>query len=270
MFVSGWTGKSSGATVSFPNESAKYGEAIFSSMDNANNLPLLQIDSLSKKYGDQTILASASLRLAQREVMALCGLSGCGKTTLIRIICGLIPFDSGNLKIGETLITKASPYPAMLYGKIGVVFQDHSLFPHMTAIENVLLALMEFKRMPAKHARERAMAELERMGVAELAKRYPASLSGGERQRVAIARSLAVDPLLLLLDEPTASLDPDRVEEVRDRILELADAGTTMLLATHHFEFARQAARSFALLKDGACHLSNDPAILENVRYRRR
>ena len=112
------------------------------------------------------------------------------------------------------------------------------------------------------------MAELKRMGVESIAKRYPASLSGGERQRVAIARALTMDPLLLLLDEPTANLDPDRVDEVCDRVLELASSGTTMLLVTHNLECARQAASTFALLQDGNCLVSDDPAILEGVRSR--
>jgi ABC-type polar amino acid transport system ATPase subunit len=228
----------------------------------------LQIDSVSKHFGTSPVLNSVSLTLRQREVLALCGASGCGKTTLIRIICGLIHFDSGHLRIGSTSVPPQTPYPKELYGKVGVIFQDHNLFPHMTAIGNVTLALREFKRLSAKEAQERGMAELKRMGVDSIAQRYPASLSGGERQRIAIARALAMDPLLLLLDEPTANLDPDRVDEVCDRVLELASSGTTMLLVTHNLECARQAADTFALLQDGICLSSDDPAILEGIRCR--
>jgi polar amino acid transport system ATP-binding protein len=188
---------------------------------------------------------------------------------LIRIIAGLLSFDEGELTIGSTRVRAAAPYPPELYGRIGVIFQDHNLFPHMTAIGNVTLGLREVKRLPPRQAHERAMTELERMGVAALAQRYPATLSGGERQRVAIARALAMDPFLLLLDEPTADLDPDRADEVCDRVLELADQGVTMLLVTHSLEFARRAACVFALMQEGTCHVSRDPALLDRLRYRR-
>jgi ABC-type polar amino acid transport system ATPase subunit len=226
----------------------------------------LQLDSVGKAFGVRRVLNGVSLGMRQRDVLALCGASGCGKTTLIRIICGLIPFDAGHLTIGDTTVRAGTPYPAELYGKIGVVFQEHSLFPHLTAIANVTLALREFKRLSPRHANERGMAELERMGVASLAQRYPATLSGGEKQRIAMARALAMDPLLLLLDEPTANLDPERVGEVRERVLELANAGTTMLLVTHNLEFARLVAKSFALLQNGTCHYSDDPGILDGLR----
>jgi ABC-type polar amino acid transport system ATPase subunit len=233
-------------------------------------LDALQIESVCKQFGNRLVLDDVSFRLRQREVLALCGASGCGKTTLIRIICGLISFDAGHLSIGKSTIGANTTYPSEIYGQVGVIFQEHNLFPHMTAIENVTLALREFKRLPATQAYDRGMTELERMGVVSLARRYPLNLSGGERQRVAIARALAIDPLLLLLDEPTANLDPDRVDEVCDRVLELASAGTTMLLITHNIECARQAAKSFALLQNGRCHLSNDPALLDNLHCRRK
>lgn len=226
---------------------------------------VLQVDSVSKQFGTRRILSGVSLKLRQREVLALCGASGCGKTTLIRIIGGLIHFDAGRLMIGLATIPAQAAYPHELYGKIGVIFQEDNLFPHMTVLENVTLALREVKQLRRGQAHERGMAELERMGVVLLAHRYPATLSGGEKQRVAIARALAMDPLLLLLDEPTANLDPDRVDEVCERVMELAAAGTTMLVVTHNIEFARQAAQSFAVLHDGTCHLSRDPAILDSL-----
>ena len=229
----------------------------------------LRLEAVAKQFGGRRVLDGVSLMLRQREVLALCGASGCGKTTLIRIVAGLLPFDGGQLMIGSTPIAAELPYPVELYGRIGVIFQEHNLFPHMTAIGNVTLGLREFKRFPAREAHERGMVELERMGVAPLAERYPATLSGGERQRVAIARALAMDPFLLLLDEPTANLDPDRAEEVSERVLELADEGVTMLLITHNLEFARQVACAYAVLQAGACHVSQDPAILDLVRGRR-
>jgi ABC-type polar amino acid transport system ATPase subunit len=229
----------------------------------------LRMESICKQFGTRRVLDNVSFRLRRREVLALCGASGCGKTTLLRIICGLTCFDGGQLIVGQTPIPADAAYPRELYGKVGMVFPEHSLFPHMNAIENVTLALRESRRIPAKQACERGMGELERMGIAALARRYPSNLSSGEKQRVAIARALAMDPLLLLLDEPTANLDPDRVDEVRDRVLELAGSGTTMLLVTHNIDFARRASQNFAVLGEGICRVSNDPSILEDLRRRK-
>lgn len=231
---------------------------------------ILGLRSIEKSYDGRRVLKDVSFELRRGEVAALCGRSGSGKTTLIRIICGLTGFDAGELSVDGSVIQASERYPRRLFGRIGVVFQDHNLFPHMTALENVMLAPREYLRLSSGDARERGMAELKRMGVAELADRYPVNLSGGEKQRVSIARALAVNPLVLLLDEPTANLDPDRVDEVRDRILELAGTGTTMLLATHNTEFAVQAARTFALIQEETLQVSRDPALLENLREQRK
>jgi glutamate transport system ATP-binding protein len=227
---------------------------------------VLRLDQVSKQFAGRPILDRVTLSLRQGEVLALCGPSGSGKSTLIRIVSGLLPFDSGLCTVAGTQVRPRQVYPRRLYGSVGVIFQDANLFPHLTVLANVTLGLRRFKRLPAGPARERATAELEHMGVAALADRYPATLSGGERQRVAIARALALDPALLLLDEPTANLDPGRVDEVCDRILALACAGTTMLLVTHAVEFAREAAKAFALLTDGLCECSTNPACLDRLR----
>jgi ABC-type polar amino acid transport system ATPase subunit len=236
----------------------------------ASTTDVLQARGVCKRFGTHCVLNDVSLTLRHREVLALCGPSGCGKTTLIRIICGLEPHHSGQLAIDGAIVRAGAPYPAHLYGRIGVVFQEHNLFPHLTALANVMLGLREFKKLSVAAARARGMAELDRMGVAALAHRHPAALSGGERQRVAIARALAMDPLLLLLDEPTADLDPDRVDEVCDRVIQLAESGTTMVLVTHDVECARRAAGTFALLRNGVCSLSNDSALLDDLRCRRK
>ena len=229
---------------------------------------VLHVDAVKKQLGARQLLDGVSLWLRRSEVLALCGASGCGKTTLLRIICGLTDFDGGRLVVGDVTIDAAASYPSKLYGRIGLIFQDHNLFPHLTAIANVTLGLRQHKRLPPRTAHERGMVELERMRVASLADRYPATLSGGERQRVAMARALAMDPLLLLLDEPTAHLDSHNVFEVCDRILELADAGTTMVLVTHNVDFACEAAGSYAVLHDGICQTSDDVTILDRMRFR--
>jgi ABC-type polar amino acid transport system ATPase subunit len=230
---------------------------------------VLRLDGVGKRFDARPIFERVSFNLRRREVLALCGVSGSGKTTLIRIIAGLVGFDEGRLEIGETAVQADVRYPNELYGKIGVIFQDHNLFPHLTVLGNVTLGLREHKRLSVRQAKERALFELEHMGVASLADRYPATLSGGERQRVAIARALAMDPSLLLLDEPTANLDPERAEEVCERVLSLAESGVTMVLVTHNVLLARQAANRFALLQDGSCLLSREPAILDRLRCQR-
>ena len=230
---------------------------------------VLRVASVSKRFGTRQILNGITLALPQHQIMALCGPSGSGKSTLLRIISGLIPFDAGELTIDGRTIRAEAPYPSELFGRIGLIFQEHNLFPHLTAISNVTLALREFKRRPPREAHERGMAELDRMGVAALAGEYPATLSGGERQRVAIARALALDPFLLLLDEPTAQLDPDRMWDVRDRVLQLANAGMTMMLVTHNVALARQAATLFALMQDGAMHVSDSCSILKLLEPQR-
>jgi len=226
---------------------------------------VLVVDSLHKRFGERHVLRGASLRLRQREVVALCGISGSGKTTLLRIVSGLVSFDGGRVVIGSTPIDAGEAYPNGFYGKVGLVPQDHSLFPHLDAIGNVTLALRIVKRMSRKQAHERGMAELERVGLQGRSAQYPATLSGGERQRLAIARALALDPLLLLLDEPSAHLDPDRIAELAERLLELAGSGVSMLLVTHNIALATEAAGSFALLHDGTCQVADSSAILDRL-----
>jgi|LNAP01.1.fsa_nt_gb polar amino acid transport system ATP-binding protein len=222
----------------------------------------LQLDGVSKSFGSRSVLNAISIGLEQRKVLALCGASGSGKTTLLRIICGLCTFENGQVAIGTVTISAGTVYPRNLYGRIGLVSQDPNLFPHLTAVENVALALREFKRLPRRHAHELAMIELERMGVAELAQQYPATLSGGEKQRVAIARAVAVEPLVLLLDEPTAHLDRSFAEEVCQRIIDLSEQGTTIVIVTHSVGLARDVAKTFAILRNGTCSCSDDPEIL--------
>jgi ABC-type polar amino acid transport system ATPase subunit len=226
---------------------------------------ILRVETLCKKFADRVVLSDLSLEIDRGTVLALCGPSGAGKTTLIRILGGLIGFDAGRISMGNRSITEADAYPPELYGKIGLVFQDHNLFPHMTAVANVELALRRVRRLEPRAARDRAIAELDGLGLAGLADRYPSSLSGGERQRVAIARALAMDPLLLLLDEITSFLDPSLVGEVLSCILRLSQRGTTMLLVTHNLAFAKQAASRFGVLEGGGLTVSNQPEILDRL-----
>jgi ABC-type polar amino acid transport system ATPase subunit len=227
---------------------------------------ILSVDSISKSFGSKTVLKDVSFRIDGGSVFALCGASGTGKTTLVRILAGLTGFDSGKLVLHGTSIASDMPYPRSLYGQVGVVFQDHNLFPHMTALANVTLALRRGKKLPRETAEERGQRELARVGLRDHAHRYPASLSGGEKQRVAIARALALDPLLLLLDEPTSGLDRHLMVEVLRSIRDLAKGGTTMLLITHNLEFAAKTASRFGVLEDARLTASDEPGLLDRLQ----
>ena len=226
---------------------------------------ILSFSKLIKRFGERLVLNEVSFTVEKGSIFALCGASGSGKTTLVRIACGLTPFDNGILRIGESTIKADQEYPNGLYGRVGVVFQEYNLFPHLTALENVSLALRKTRRLTRSQARNRALAELEGAGLADKAGRHPSTLSGGERQRVAIARALAMDPLLLLLDEPISALDSHRVGEVLETIGGLARKGVTLLLVTHNLSFARRTADTFGVLSKGTCAVSCDPLVLDSV-----
>ncbi len=226
---------------------------------------LLSASKICKSFDDLTVLDSVSLEIEPGGVMSLCGPSGCGKTTLIRVISGLCGFDSGTMSIDGKSITPGGVYPPSLHGRVGVVFQEHNLMPHMTALQNVMLGLRYGLKLPRKAARERAMSELDGMSLANKASQYPASLSGGERQRVAIARALATDPLALLLDEPTSGLDASLVGEVLGAIERLCTNGITMLLVTHNLRLARRAGDQFAVMRNGRVEISDDPSVLDDL-----
>lgn len=227
---------------------------------------ILKIKELRKRYNGQEVLDAISLELHKGMVLSLCGPSGAGKTTLVRIICGLLSFDAGELQLQETRVSANTPYPKDLYGSVGVVFQEHNLFPHMTTLENVTLALLHVKGFSKQDAVDRAMGELKRVGLAGKAKAYPTSLSGGERQRVAIARALAMEPVLLLLDEPTSGLDPVNINVIQKIIAELSERGTTMVLITHNIPFAQRIGSLFALMEEGRLDVSPDPVLLNRMR----
>lgn len=226
---------------------------------------ILRVDGISKSFGDHRVLDAASLEIEKGMVFSLCGASGSGKTTLVRIISGLGAFDAGRLELGDIAVTAEDAYPDRLYGKIGVVFQEHNLFPHMTALENITLGLRKVGKYSRKAATERGMAELDKVMLADKARQYPCSLSGGERQRVAIGRALAMDPLMLLLDEPTSGLDPSLIGDVLRIIKNLSDAGTTMLLVTHNLRFSKETGDRFGLLENGSVKVSDDPSLLDSM-----
>ncbi|MGI5240830.1 amino acid ABC transporter ATP-binding protein [Dactylosporangium sp. CA-139066] len=212
---------------------------------------VLSIDAVHKVFGERHVLRGVSLDVAEHEVVALIGASGSGKSTLLRCVNLLEPVDDGTIRLDGEDITDPRADPDRVRRRIGLVFQAYNLFPHMTVLANVTLAPRRVHGVPAAQARDRAMALLARIGLAELAGAYPDRLSGGQQQRVAIVRALMNSPRLLLLDEVTSALDPELVGEVLALVQELRAEGMTMLLATHEMGFARQVADRVCFLDGG-------------------
>jgi ABC-type polar amino acid transport system ATPase subunit len=217
--------------------------------------PVLDARGVTLRRGSREVLRGVDLQVGRGELVALMGLSGGGKTTFLRAVAGLEVFDAGMLSIDGVGLRAGGPPPAAvlkaLRRKVGMVFQFHHLFEHMTAAHNVWLAPVHVYREPRHEAERRALALLEQLGVGARAHALPRELSGGEAQRVAIARALAVDPPLLLMDEPTASLDPARRDELGDTLERLTQSGRTLLAATHDDDFVRDYADRVVVMAEG-------------------
>ena len=212
---------------------------------------LLEIRNLTKRYGENTVLRDLSFTVRRGEVIVVLGPSGCGKSTLLRCINALEPIQGGEILLGGEVIDRSPAGLPALRRRIGMVFQSYELFPHMTVMENILLA--PCKALGAKKEDAKAEAEtlLRRVGLWEKQDSYPRELSGGQKQRVAIVRALCMHPEVLLFDEVTAALDPEMVREVLDVVLDLAREGKTMVIVTHEMQFARAIADRVLFLEDG-------------------
>jgi len=216
---------------------------------------VLHVRDLRLSRGAREILRGVTLEAERGEIIALMGLSGGGKTTVLRAVTALEPFNAGSIDVGGVVL-QSGPLPprktiAELRRRVGIVFQFHYLFEHLTAIDNVTLAPVYVAREPRSAARDRALTLLDSLGVAHRQNAYPRELSGGEAQRVAIARAMAMDPPLLLMDEPTASLDPARRFELGESLVVLAKEGRTLVLSTHDDDFAREFATRVVVLAEG-------------------
>ena len=218
---------------------------------------MIGLEHIEKRFGDNVVLKDISVAMAERSVTALVGPSGGGKSTLLRCINLLELPNAGTVRIGEEeLAFRPGHRPAArdiqrLRRQTGMVFQNFQLFPHRTAIENVMEGLTVVLKWPEAKARERAISLLEKVGMAEKANAWPATLSGGQQQRVAIARALAPSPRVLLCDEPTSALDPELAQEVVDVLGRLAEEGTTMVMATHDLRLASKVAGEVIFLEAG-------------------
>jgi len=217
-------------------------------------MALLEMRDIHKRFGTHQVLAGLNLTVEEHQVVCLIGPSGCGKSTLLRCINGLEKIDGGEILIHGDRVSGPGVDVDALRRDVGIVFQSFNLFPHMTVLENVMLALVRVLRQDRAEAEARAMALLKRIGLEHKAKEYPDRLSGGQQQRAAIVRALAMGPMVMLLDEITSSLDPELVSEVLNIVRDLAKEGMTMLLATHEMGFAREVAAKVCFLCDGAVH----------------
>jgi glutamate transport system ATP-binding protein len=213
--------------------------------------PLVVLEAVQKHFGELHVLKDISLTVDQGEVVVLIGPSGSGKSTLCRTINRLETIDSGLITVEGKSLPEEGRELARLRADVGMVFQNFNLFAHKTVLDNVTLGQTKVRKRSKAQATQRARELLERVGVAEQAAKYPAQLSGGQQQRVAIARSLAMDPKIMLFDEPTSALDPEMINEVLDVMVELAASGMTMIVVTHEMGFARRAANRVVFMADG-------------------
>ena len=219
---------------------------------------MIRVEKLTKRFGARTVLDAITVRFERGKVSALVGASGCGKSTLLRCINGLESFDEGTIRVGELEVTEQTLRRVRL--DVGMVFQQYGLFSHMSALANVMEAPVHVRGLSKSEARERAAALLEKVGLSHRREAFPRELSGGEQQRVAIARALAMEPKALLLDEPTAALDPERKAEVIRLLERLAKEGTTMVIVTHEPGVVRGVADVAIALKNGRIVRQGTPA----------
>ena len=226
----------------------------------ASAVPMVSMRGVQKHFGDLHVLRSIDLDVAPSEVVVVIGPSGSGKSTLCRTINRLEPIDGGEIRVDGALLPEEGPELARLRADVGMVFQSFNLFGHLSVLDNVMLAPLKVRKLAKATARDEAMALLDRVGIADKADRFPAQLSGGQQQRAAIARSLAMQPKLMLFDEPTSALDPEMVTEVLEVMTSLARDGMTMVVVTHEMGFARRAADRVVFMDAGSIVEDAPPA----------
>ena len=221
---------------------------------------IIEMKDVHKWYGDFHVLKNISLKVKKGERIVICGPSGSGKSTLIRCINHLEEHQQGKIIVGGIELSGDLKQIEQVRKEVGMVFQDFNLFPHLSILENLMLAPVWVKKMSKKAAEEIAMSYLERVKIPEQARKYPGQLSGGQQQRVAIARSLCMNPKVMLFDEPTSALDPEMISEVLDVMVELAEDGMTMLCVTHEMGFAKKVANRVIFMDEGEIIEENEPA----------
>jgi ABC-type polar amino acid transport system ATPase subunit len=221
--------------------------------------PAIAFKDVNKWFGKLHVLRDITAEVAPGEVVVVCGPSGSGKSTLIRCVNALERVQGGEIHVLGESLTSSGVQLTNLRTQVGMVFQQFNLFPHMTALRNVMLAPMKVRRLSRDEAEKIARALLERVGIPEKADHYPANLSGGQQQRVAIARALAMQPRIMLFDEPTSALDPEMINEVLEVMTDLAKSGMTMMVVTHEMGFARRVAHRVVFMDEGSIVEADTP-----------
>ena len=246
-------------------------DSMAESTQNPGSAPLLSLTGVEKSFGSVRVLRGVDLEVQRGQVVTILGPSGSGKTTLLRCVNFLETYDGGSIRIDGTEVGYRDPARrrrrserelARIRAETGMVFQMFNLFPHLTAAENVMLGLTKVRRKSRSEAREIAAHWLGRVGLSDKLDRLPSQLSGGQQQRVGIARAVAMDPKILLLDEITSALDPELVGEVLDVVLTLADEGMTMLVVTHEIAFAREVSNEIVFMSEGVIDTQGPPSAL--------
>ena len=222
--------------------------------------PIIQLRGVNKWFGQFHVLKDIDLAVARGEKVVVCGPSGSGKSTLIRCINRLEEHDEGEIVVDRIRLDEDVANIAAIRAEVGMVFQQFNLFPHLSVLDNCVLAQMRARKATKAAARERAMHYLERVRIPEQAQKFPAQLSGGQQQRVAIARSLCMEPKVMLFDEPTSALDPEMIKEVLDVMTDLAQSGMTMICVTHEMGFARKVADRMVFMDHGRIVETAPPA----------
>jgi len=220
---------------------------------------MVEMHGVNKWFGEFHVLKDVELTVRKGERIVICGPSGSGKSTLIRCINRLETHQRGSIRVDGTELSDDLKNIAQVRSEVGMVFQDFNLFPHLTVLENCCLAPIWVRKTPRHQAEELVMKYLERVRIPEQADKYPGQLSGGQQQRVAIARSLCMNPQIMLFDEPTSALDPEMIKEVLDVMVQLAEDGMTMICVTHEMGFARTVADRIVFMDGGEIVEQNDP-----------
>jgi polar amino acid transport system ATP-binding protein len=226
-----------------------------------NRREVIKITNLQKSFGNSHILRGISLTVHHGEVLVVIGPSGCGKSTLLRCLNGLEPINGGDILLDGELLTKNGTNWSVVRQKIGMVFQNYELFPHLSVMDNILLGPLKVQKRKKDEATKDASMWLDRVGLLDRASSFPRELSGGQKQRVAIVRALAMSPEVMLFDEVTASLDPEMVREVLDVMLNLAKQGLTMVIVTHEMAFAKAVADKIIFMDGGLIVESSPPQV---------
>jgi len=212
---------------------------------------IIQVENVSKWFGDFQALKDVNLEVSLKEKIVVCGPSGSGKSTLIRCINRLEEHQKGKIIVDGIELSENTKNIEQVRAEVGMVFQQFNLFPHLSILDNCALAPIWVKKMPKREAEELALKQLEKVQILDQVKKFPGQLSGGQQQRAAIARALCMEPKIMLFDEPTSALDPEMIKEVLDAMVDLAKAGMTMIVVTHEMGFAKEVADSIIFMDEG-------------------